>query len=76
MSVAEFMQELIQLAPALREAGVVKLGCGDKWVELAPAAPFNPAALRDEKDVEEEEEQDPLFDPNVKLRRYDATGEK
>lgn len=71
----EFMQELIRLAPALRESGVLKLGCGDKWVELAPASvSFDPQGARQDDKEEEEEGLDPLFNPAIKLRAYDAPG--
>ena len=60
----DWMQELIRLGPALRESGVLKLGCGDKWVELAPPPP--PAL----PELQEEPEEAP------RLRAYDAPGSK
>ena len=59
----DWMQELIRLGPALREAGVLKLGDGDKWVELAPPPP---PPLPDQEPEE----------PPVRLRAYDAPGSR
>ncbi len=67
------MQELIQLAPALREAGVLKLGDGSKWAELAPAVPS--AASGEKAEDEDESVEHPAFDPSIKLRAYDAPGD-
>lgn len=74
---SDWMQELLQLAPSLRGAGVLKLGEGDKWAELAPADTFTPSEKMGEKaeDEDEGDEPDPLFDKGIKLRAYDAPGD-
>ena len=61
---AEWLELLIERAPALREAGVHQFEIGDVKVALHPHYVAQEEAL-DEDDVPTREQKDPLDDPDL-----------